>query len=179
MLRFELDSIEPIFAGHVFGVQRHHLLADGEAFSREVVTHPGAVAVVAITDDGSVLLLAQFRAPVGDRIFEIPAGTLDIAGEPATDAARRELLEETGYESKLVRSLGSFFNSPGYCDQRTEIFLATSLEFVGATPSGVEELDMKVLCLPLSEARAMVSSGEITCAITALALELAAAQVGD
>ena len=78
----------------------------------------------------------------------------------------------------MVRSLGRFLNSPGYCNQQTEIFLATALRFVGAAPSGVEEHDMETIAVPLSEARAMVASGEIRCAITALGLELAAAQIG-
>jgi len=176
--RFDLEEVEPLFQGFVFGVERHQLTLDGEEFSREVVTHPGAVAVVAIDEGGSVLLLRQFRAPIGDRILEIPAGTLDQPGESGPDAARRELLEETGYEPTVVRSLGRFLNSPGYCNQQTEIFLATALRFVGAAPSGVEEHDMETIAVPLSEARAMVASGEIRCAITALGLELAAAQIG-
>jgi 8-oxo-dGDP phosphatase len=174
VIRFELDSVEPIFEGHVFGVERHHLLAGSEPFSREVVTHPGAVAVVAIDDEARVLLLRQFRAPTRGRILEIPAGTMDLDGEGSTEAARRELVEETGFEPSHLELLGSFYNSPGYCAQRTEIFLASSLRHVGAAPSGIEELDMEVVAVDLAEARAMVRAGEIVCAITALGLELAA-----
>lgn len=176
VVEFELDAVEPIFQGHVFGVERHRLRADGEPFSREVVTHPGAVAVVALTEEGHVLLLRQFRAPTRGRILEIPAGTLDVDGEGAVLAARRELIEETGFDPQHLEALGCFYNSPGYCAQRTEIFLATSLRFVGTAPSGVEELDMDVIAVPLDEARAFVRSGEIRCAITALGLELTAAR---
>lgn len=178
MTRFALDTIEPIFQGHVFGVERHHLQADDESFSREVVTHPGAVAVVAVDAQGRVMLLRQFRAPTGGRILEIPAGTMDLDGEGAHEAAHRELREETGFDASQLVSLGWFFNSPGYCAQRTEIFLATELVEVGAAPAGIEELDMEVVALELEAARSMVRSGEIRCAITALGLGLAAAELG-
>ena len=172
MADFALQRVEPLFSGHVFGVERRHLTADGVAFDREVVTHPGAVAILAIDENDDVVLLRQFRAPVGGHIFEIPAGTLDVEGEVTFDAARRELEEETGLRATTLRPLGTFLNSPGYSSQLTTIFLAEGLDDVGASPVGVEEGDMEVVRVSLPAALEMTRTGEIRCAITALALVL-------
>ena len=174
MVEFAVERVEPIFSGHVFGVERRHLLADGEPFDREVVTHPGAVAILALEADGSVILLEQFRATVDARILEIPAGTLDVAGEDPVDAARRELLEEAGVDARTMTALGRFRNSPGYSTQATTIFLAEDLTEVGRTPVGVEESEMAVIRVPLSEALEMVDDGRIVDAQTVLGLLLCA-----
>jgi len=174
MVEFVLERTDPIFSGHVFGVERRHLLAGTEPFDREVVTHPGAVAVLALDAAGCAVLLSQYRAPVGDRIYEIPAGTLDVQGESPVEAAQRELIEETGFQAGTLELLGKFFNSPGYSSQVTSVYVASDLHEVGANPVGVEEADMQVIAVPLSRALDMVETGEIRCAITALALALCA-----
>jgi 8-oxo-dGTP pyrophosphatase MutT (NUDIX family) len=172
--RFELLRVEPIFHGHVFDVERHHLRGDDTEFDREVVSHPGAVAVLPVDAEGRLLLLRQFRAPTRGRVLEIPAGTCDVADEPSEAAARRELLEETGFVADELVPLGTFFNSPGYSSQATTVYVATGLRMVGATPSGIEEEDIRVVAASIAEARQWIRSGEIRCAITALAIELAA-----
>ena len=87
---------------------------DGSVASREVVEHPGAVAILALDEADRVLLIRQYRHPVGAELWEIPAGLRDVAGEPLRQTAERELLEETGYRASDWRVLADFFSSPGY-----------------------------------------------------------------
>jgi ADP-ribose pyrophosphatase len=175
---FELERIEEIFEGHVFGVERRHLRLDGVGFEREVVTHPGAVAVLAVDDDDLVVLLVQFRATTGRRIIEMPAGTLDVEDEDPLSAARRELIEEAGVEAEQLSELGSFLNSPGYSTQLTTLYLAEGLREVGRAPMGIEETEMDVVRIPLAEALAMVEGGQISDAGTVLGLLLLARRRG-
>ncbi len=112
---------------------------DGEEFVRHVVHHPGAVAVVPLHDDGTVTVVHQFRAAVGRRVWEIPAGTRDVAGEDPVVTAHRELAEEVGLEAASMTHLASVLNSPGFTDQRTEIYVATGLAPCATGHSGVEE----------------------------------------
>ena len=178
MTEFELGDVEPIFEGHVFGVERRHVTGEGAAFDREVVTHPGAVAIAGIDPTGAVLVLEQFRATMGARILELPAGTLDVEGESPTSAARRELIEETGFHPARLEALGTFLNSPGYSTQRTTVFLATELTEVGRSPVGPEETAMVVRHLPLDEALTMVAEGAIHDAMTVIGLLLVARRRG-
>jgi len=173
VLDFEFDGVEPIFTGVVFSVERRHLRYDQQRFDREVVTHPGAVAIVAIDDMSQVILLEQFRAPIGERILEIPAGTLDVDGESGESAARRELIEETGLDPGEIEPLGVFLNSPGYSSQRTTIYLATQLTEVGREPVGIEEVDALIRRVDLVDAVEMVASGAISDAMTGLGILLA------
>jgi len=175
---FELHSIEPIFAGHVFSVERRHLSADSIPFDREIVTHPGAVAVVAVDELGRVVLLEQYRSSLGIRLLEIPAGTCDVKGEELAETAARELAEETGLLADRLAPLGRFLNSPGYCDQQTELFMATGLTDIAPRPSGPEEVDATVRRLPLDQAIEMVLAGDIVDGTTAFGLMLLARRTG-
>ena len=99
-------------------------MPDGTAADREVVEHPGAVAIVALDDASRVLMIRQYRHPAGHLLWEIPAGLRDVAGEPPLETAARELLEETGYRAARWQSLVDIFSSPGFTNERIVIFLA-------------------------------------------------------
>ena len=105
-------------------------MPDNELAERDVVIHPGAVAVLALDDAHQVLLIRQYRHPVGQLLWEIPAGLRDVAGEPPWSTARRELLEEAGYRAREWRVLADYYSSPGFSTERLRVFLARDLEFV-------------------------------------------------
>jgi ADP-ribose pyrophosphatase YjhB (NUDIX family) len=97
---------------------------DGGEVEREIVGHDDAVAIVPVTDDGEVVLLRQYRQALREHLLEIPAGTLDVDGESPTEAALRELAEETGYTARSLEHLVTFHNSAGWTDERTHVYLA-------------------------------------------------------
>jgi ADP-ribose pyrophosphatase len=145
----------------------------GEEFTRDVVRHPGAVAVVPVTEAGGVLLLRQYRGSLDREVLEIPAGTRDVEGEPAEVTARRELEEEAGVRARTMRHLVSTANTPGVCDEMTEVYLATGLEAVPTDRHGAEELAIEVVEVALADADDMIASGEIFDAQTIIGLLLA------
>jgi len=150
----------------------------GATMTREVVHHRGAVAIVAIEFDSTsgnpeVVLLRQYRTPVETEVLEIPAGTRDVAGEDPSGTARREPIEEAGLDCELPEHLGTFYNSPGFCDESTDIYLATGLSAVERQPDGAEEEEMTIERVALSDAIAMIDSGEIRDAKTIVGLTLA------
>jgi 8-oxo-dGDP phosphatase len=155
-------------------------MPDGTEVEREIVEHPSAVAVVAVDDDRRVVLLRQYRHPVRSRVLELPAGKLDVDGEPPGESARRELAEEVGLAAGELTELVTFDNSSGWTDERTTVYLATGLEAVAA-PEGftphAEEAHMEVLRLPLDDALARAHRGEITDAKTLVGLLLAATRL--
>ncbi len=124
---------------------------DGSEFEREVVRHPGAVAVVPVTEAGGVLLVRQFRAPIARALLEIPAGTRDVEGEAPEQTALRELAEEVGVRAGSIEELGRFWNSPGFCDEETIVYLATGLVACEPEREGVEERYIEVVEVPLDQ----------------------------
>jgi len=151
---------EVVFAGRLLKVHRDRVrLPDGNQALREYIRHPGAVAMVALFEDGRVLLERQFRYPLGREFIEIPAGKLE-PGEEHLATAKRELLEETGYVAAEWRRLGLIHNAIGYSDEGIEIWLARGLELRGQQLAQGEFLE--VFALPLAEAQAMARDGRIT-----------------
>jgi len=146
----------------------------GELLHRDVLHHPGAVAVLPLHDDGTVTLVRQYRVAVDGDIWELPAGLRDVEGEPPVETASRELIEEAGLAAAEVRYLTSFHNSPGCSDEVVQIFLATGLTEVPDDRQGVEEQHMEVARLPMAEALAMVGDGRITDSKTVIGLLLLA-----
>jgi ADP-ribose pyrophosphatase len=142
-------------------------LPDGSTALREYVMHPGAAIILPLFDDGSVLLERQFRYPVGQHFYELPAGKLE-PDESALETAKRELLEETGYEAAEWRELGCLHPCIGYSDERIDFFLARKLEFRGAQLDEGEFLE--TLRVSLAEGVDWIRCGRITDAKTILGL---------
>ena len=149
-------------------------MPDGELAERDVVIHPGAVAVLALDDAQQVLLIRQYRHPVGRLLWEVPAGLRDVAGEQPWATARRELLEEAGYRARDWRVLADYYSSPGFSTERLRVFLARDLEFVPESersfvPEG-EETQLVPAWLPLDEAVRKVFAGHLHNGVAALAI---------
>lgn len=160
---------EIVFKGNLLRIRLDTVaLPNGEIANREIVDHPGAVAVVALTDAGEVLLVRQWRYAIGALSLELPAGCLDVPGEAVTAAAARELREETGREAARWTYLGRMHASPGFTTETTHLLAAEGLADVGATPTGDEFLELEAV--PLPEALAMVQRGDIRDAKTIVGL---------
>lgn len=153
--------------------ERTFRVPDGSTMVRDVVTHPGAVSVVAVDDDGLVILVRQFRAATEVEMWEIPAGKLDVVGEELEAAARRELAEEVGVAAASLVHLVSFHNSPGFCDELQHTYLATGLIEVGTDLQGIEEEHMTTRRWSFADARAAIADGTITDAKTIIGILLA------
>jgi ADP-ribose pyrophosphatase len=119
-------------------------LPSGRTVVRQVVNHPGAVVIIPQLEDGRLVLIDQYRFAVGETLLEFPAGTLD-RGEQPLDCARRELIEETGYRAEHWRALGIMYPSPGYCDERQHLFLASGLVPEQAAGDDDEMIEVKRL----------------------------------
>ena len=135
---------------------------------REVVRHPGAVAVVPRTSDGQVVLVRQMREALDREILEVPAGTRDVDGEPPEQTGRREVAEETGYRATSMERIGSIVSAPGYSDEVVELFAAD------VEPGGEPEEGIEVVLMPFEEAVTAVRDGRITDAKSVAALLLLA-----
>ena len=176
---YRVLASEGVFEGHVISLRRDTVAMPGGGDSvREVVTHPGAVAVVALDDDGHVVLLRQYRHPVGRYLWELPAGLRDADGEPPLETAKRELAEEALLAAERWSLLTTTYSTPGFCDEMVLVYLAEGLSDV-RRPEGFtvehEELDMAVERVPLTDAVQRVYDGDIRNAAAVIGL-LAAAQ---
>lgn len=172
--RFVHLGDELLAEGHVVSMYRSSFRApDGREFQREVIRHPGAVSVVPLLDDGDVVLVRQFRAPLDRFVIEIPAGKRDVVGEPLEETARRELVEEVGLTADDLTLLATFHNSVGFCDEESHVFLALGLSETGRDVQGIEEQHMDVLRVPLADVPSMIARAEITDAKTVIGLLLA------
>jgi 8-oxo-dGDP phosphatase len=149
-------------------------MPDNHIAEREVVLHPGAVGVLALDDADRILLIRQYRHPVGRLLWEIPAGLRDVAGEDPFRTAQRELLEEAGYRARDWRVLADYFSSPGFSTERLRVYLARDLELVPAAERDFvprdEEAFLVTSWLPLEEAVAKVFAGELHNGVTALGI---------
>ena len=152
-------------------------MPDGGTGERDVVRHPGSVGVVAVDDNLDVLLIKQYRHPVGAALWEVPAGIRDVDGEDPQRTAARELHEETGWAAGEYRHLCAGHPSPGCSDERFEVYLARELHDTGQRPAGEhEESELELRWVPLAEACEWVLDGRITNAMCAAGV-LAAARV--
>ncbi|MEX6430255.1 MULTISPECIES: NUDIX hydrolase [Ferrimicrobium] len=130
--------------------------ADGVAYQRTIVKHPGAVVVVPVLDDNRVVVVRQFRPSIEDYLLELPAGKRDVPGEAPIVTAERELQEECGLRASHLVAIGSFFNSPGFTDEHTHAILALGLELVPNAPQSAEEAEIQVQAIPIGEPSACI-----------------------
>lgn len=161
-------SSERIFEGKVISLQVDEVeLPNGNLSKREIVRHPGAVAVIAVTPEGKLVLVRQFRKPLEKTILEIPAGKLEKGEEPIV-CANRELTEETGYQAEQMSHVSSFYTSPGFADELIHIYEATGLTEGEAKPDQDEFVDL--VEVTLEEANSFIQSGDIIDAKTVFAI---------
>ncbi|HJQ33942.1 MAG TPA: NUDIX hydrolase [Pyrinomonadaceae bacterium] len=167
----EILSSEEVFGGKLIRVRREIVREGEKTYLREVVGHPGGAAAVPVFDDGTTALVSQYRHPAGKYVLELPAGKLD-PGERPEETAARELEEELGVVAGRVEQLSEFYTTPGFCEERLWVFLATELRETARRHE--EDEIIEVVRLPFERALAMVASGEIEDAKTIIGLLLAA-----
>jgi len=176
---YRVLASETVYDGRIFSLHRDTVAMPGGGDSvRDVVRHPGAVTVVALDDDDRVVLLRQYRHPVGRYLWELPAGLRDADGEPPLETAKRELAEEAQLAAGRWSLLTTHFSSPGFSDEMVLAYLAEDLSDVDRPEGFVvehEELDMTLERVPLADAVQRVFDGDIRNASTVIGL-LAAAQ---
>lgn len=159
-----------IHQGRIFSLyEEEKQLPDGGVFPFDIIRHPGGAAALPVDGDGNLILIRQYRAPIGRTILEIPAGRLEAGEEPA-DCIRRELQEEIGQRAGRVELLSAPFMAIGFCDERVSIFLAEDLTSCAASPEEDESLEPVVLSP--EDAFAMLDRGEIEDGKTLIALSL-------
>ena len=160
-------SSETVYAGKLIDVRKDTVrLPNGKTTEREIVVHPDVIGLVPVLPDGRVVLVRQFRKSADRALLEIPAGGID-EGETPEEAARREMVEETGYRIGALERLSGFFTSPGYTDEYMHLFVATDLE-PGKPTEETDEIE--VVLMSLDEALSRLTRGEMDDAKTQLGL---------
>jgi ADP-ribose pyrophosphatase len=178
MPSFERVSEEEVFRAWLFTVGKVDVVdPNGDPFERFVVHHPGAVTIVPVDQDRKVTLVRQYRTAVDRMVLEAPAGTRDVGGEPLEETARRELAEEAGLEAQSMDLLMGTFNTPGFSDQHTSIFLATGLSPCPVDRRGAEEHFMTIEVISLDDVDSLIADGTLVDETTVLGLLLARAHL--
>jgi len=171
----KIINSEKVFEGRVFNVTRDTVSEGEHTYTREVVHHSGSAVIIPVYDDGTVVLVRQYRHPAVRYLLEAPAGTLTKGERPEVGAVR-ELQEELGLSATRLEKLSEFFVSPGFLEEKMWVFLATDFT------EGEQRLDddefLDLVRLPIAEALEMITSGEIQDAKTIIGLMLAAPRVG-
>jgi len=163
---FETASSETLYTGKIFALRSDRVrMPGGKLVTREIVEHFGAVAVVAMDDEGNIPMVYQYRHAFGRRLWELPAGLLDVDGEAAHLTAARELMEEAGLKAASWAVLVDLDSTPGFSDESVRVYLATGLTQVERPDAHDEEADMTLEWYPLADAARKVLSGEIVNAI--------------
>lgn len=172
MNQFEEKTIQSkqIFNGRIISLQVDEVeLPDGNRSERELVKHPGAVAVIAITKEGKIVLVKQYRKPLERSLVEIPAGKIEPDEDPKRTALR-ELEEETGYTTKDLTYVTSFYTSPGFADEIIHLYYANDLEVLKEKVAGDEDEFIEIIELSLEEAEQYVQEKQIYDAKTVYAI---------
>lgn len=162
---------EKVYSGKVIDLYLEEVvLPNGKTGKREIVKHPGAVAVIALTHDKTIVMVQQYRKALERTIVEIPAGKLEKNEEPEA-AALRELEEETGYTAKSLRKVTSFYTSPGFADELIHLYIADNIEPLAEKKQLDEDEFVELMLVSLEEAQQLVDSQEIFDAKTAYAVQ--------
>ncbi|MER7194085.1 NUDIX hydrolase [Streptomyces flaveolus] len=180
---WEIRATETPFRGKKTSVRTDEVvMPDGSVASRDYQVHPGSVAVLALDDEGRVLVIRQYRHPVREKLWEIPAGLLDVPGENPLHAAQRELYEEAHVKAEDWRVLTDVYTTPGGCDEAVRIFLARNLSEADGERFAVEdeEADMELERVPVADLVRGVLAGDLhnNCLVVGV-LSLVAAEHGD
>lgn len=167
---------EKVFSGRVFDVTVDTVREGDATYVREVVHHPGSAVILPAFDDGTIALVRQYRHPAVKYLLELPAGTLNDKERPE-DGAARELEEELGVVAGKLEKLSEFYVSPGFCEEKMWLYLATNLR---ETAQRLDEDEMiEVVRVPVDRALQMITEGEIEDAKTIIGLMLAAPRLGS
>lgn len=167
-----------IYEGVIFKVVSGEFeTPDGQVIQRDIVRHPGAVTVVPVVGD-EVILVRQYRAAVDRELLELPAGKRDVPGEPPETTAKRELIEEVGYSASSLVLLATSYNSAGFSDEYSYVFLATDLEKASTNRQGPEEQHMTIERLALDDVVGAIAEQRIEDATTQIGLLLALRYLG-
>lgn len=171
----EVLDAEEVYHGRVIDIAVYTVRERDKTYKREVVHHPGGAGVVAVFDDGTVALVRQYRQPPVRYVLELPAGRLAPPERPE-ECAARELEEEIGVRAARLEKLAEFFTTPGFCEEKLWVYLATDLT---ETVQSLEDDEMvEIVRVPLERAFEMIASGEIEDAKTIIGLLLAAPRLG-
>lgn len=152
------QNVDPIFHSARFDIYRVEFDRKGQQMKRDVVVHPGAVAIVPIVGDNQIILIKNQRFAVGKTLWEVPAGTLE-PNEAPLETAKRELIEETGYRAEEVEPLTHFYTTPGFCNEMMYVYAAKKLSYVGQKLEATE--DISVETVTWKEALRMIQEGII------------------
>ena len=157
-----------IYQGKIINLRHDKVkLPDDRETIREIVEHPGAVAILALTEKKEIVMIRQFRKPADEVLWELPAGTLE-EGEDLVSCARRELEEETGYFPRKIKKLITFFSTPGFCNERLTLFLAKDLEKKNKNEDADEFIEVELI--KLNEAVRLVKENVIKDAKTIIGI---------
>jgi ADP-ribose pyrophosphatase len=163
-------SSQTIYEGKIISLRLEEVeLPDGNRAKRELVQHPGAVALIPITNEGKIILVKQYRKSLNRTLIEIPAGRIEVGEDPKITALR-ELEEETGYGAREVTYIQSFATSPGFADEIIHLYLAENLYEIENPAAGDEDEFIELLEATIDEAEQMVAAGDIYDAKTAFAV---------
>lgn len=169
-------SSKPIYDGKIIHVRVEDVeLPDGRTAKRELISHGGGVGMISVNENKEVLMVSQYRIAAKSMMLEIPAGKLEF-GEDPLECGKRELIEETGYKANKIVHLGEYYATPGYCEEKLNLYLATDLEWVGQHLDEGEFLNVETY--KLDDLYQMVMNNEIHDAKTAIAILKAKMIVG-
>jgi ADP-ribose pyrophosphatase len=172
---FRRVSEEEVYRGSLISLAQGTFAGpDGTQFERDIVHHPGAVSAVPLLEQSDeVIMVRQYRAAVDRELLEIPAGKRDVAGEAPEVTARRELVEEIGMRAGRLQWLGEFYNSPGFCDEYSFVYLALELVATETSLQGIEEQHMAIERIRFDAVPDLIRRREIVDAKSIIGLMLA------